>query len=85
MKSSVFWDLTPCVPLKQAEQTACGKCRIIYTRENFACAVCIMLFSGFAYSSALKVGAKCSSEVSVYFKKSTQRYILEDIYSYPPV
>jgi hypothetical protein len=42
-------------------------------------AACIVLVSCVSYSSALKMMATCSSETSVGFRRTTRRYIAEDI------
>jgi hypothetical protein len=39
---------------------------------------CFMLVSRLSYSSILKMVATCSSETSVDFQRTTQRYIPED-------
>jgi hypothetical protein len=41
-------------------------------------ATCLRLVYCLAYFSALKVEAKCSSEMSVDFQRTTQHYIPED-------
>jgi hypothetical protein len=38
-----------------------------------------MLVSCLTYSSTLKMETKCSSEMSVEYQRTTQRYIPEDI------
>jgi hypothetical protein len=56
--------------------------RIILTSNNiqpsfFVCA-CFILVSFLAYSSTLTMEAICSSETSVYFHLTAQRYVKED-------
>jgi hypothetical protein len=63
VKSSVFWDMTPCSLLKG------NRCLL---------AICFMLISCLVYSSALKMEATCSSEASTEFQRTTWRYIPED-------
>jgi hypothetical protein len=65
MKSSIFWDITPCSPLK--------------VNKHFALlATCFN--AGFLadYSSTLKMEAKYSSETSDDFQRTTRRYNSED-------
>jgi hypothetical protein len=78
-KSTIFRKITPCSPLKvnrrfggtyrrwQAEQSARLCLPPVFT-----------LVSCLAYSSTLKMEAKCSSETSVEFQRTTRRYIPED-------
>jgi hypothetical protein len=62
MKSSIFWHIMPCGPLK-------------FNRRFEG--TCHLHLQG-AYSSTLKMEATCSSEKSVDFQQTTQRYIPED-------
>jgi hypothetical protein len=64
MKSNVFWDITPYSSLKVSR-------RFTGLPPSFALVTCL------AYST-LKMKAICSSETSVDFQRTTQRYILED-------
>jgi hypothetical protein len=47
--------------------------------KQVASRACFMLVSCLAYSSIMKMEAKCSSETSVDFQRTTRRYITEDI------
>jgi hypothetical protein len=75
MKSTIFWDIMPCSPLK----------------VNRELPPAFTLVSCLAYSSTLKVEAICSSETSVRFQRTTRRYIPGDstlrnlVWAYPPV
>jgi hypothetical protein len=62
LKSSILWDITPCRPLK----------------VNVRQATCFTLVSCLAYSSTVKMEAKCSSETSVDIQRTTRCYIPED-------
>jgi hypothetical protein len=68
MKSLIFWDITPCSPFKVNRRFG-GTCRL---------APASRLVSSSAYSSTLKTEATCSSETSVDFQRTIQRYIPED-------
>jgi hypothetical protein len=83
----MFWDITPCSPLKVNRRF-----REIYgihvqvrrmSLERKQCesralfATCFTLVYCSAYSSTLNVDAIYSSETSVDFQRTTQRYILE--------
>jgi hypothetical protein len=70
MKSSIFWDITPCSPLK-ADRLFGGIYRL-HLQQAFT------LVSYLAYSSTLKMEAICSSEISVGFQRTTRRYLPED-------
>jgi hypothetical protein len=80
MKSSIFWDITPCSPLKVNRRFG-GTCRLhlqdrrISRERNQK--PCYLLFCS-AYSSSLRM-ATCSSETSVDFQRATGRCIPEDI------
>jgi hypothetical protein len=63
MKSSFFWEITPCSPLKDNRRFG-GTCRLY-------------VVSCLAYSSTLKMEETCSSETSVDFQQTTRRYVPE--------
>jgi hypothetical protein len=67
LKSSIFWDITPCIPLK-----------IEHCFRGICCSVtCFKQVSCWAYSSALKM-VTCSSEMSFNFQWITWHHIPED-------
>jgi hypothetical protein len=70
MKSTIFWDLMPCSPLK-ANRRFGGTYRLRLQDRRIN-------KQDSAYSSTLKMEAICSSETSVGFQRTTQRYIPED-------
>jgi hypothetical protein len=74
MKSTIFWDITPCSPLKVNRRFG-GTYRL-----NLCPAYHLLArwFIARAYSSTLKVEAKYTSETSIYFQRNTRRYIPED-------
>jgi hypothetical protein len=88
MMSSIFWDITPCNPLKH-NQCFGGMCRLHFKDQRIrqarnkpgisACHIAFTLVSYLAYSSALKMEATYSSETLVEFQRTTRRYIPEDI------
>jgi hypothetical protein len=69
MKSTIFWDITPCCPLKVNRRFG-GTYRLF--------SACFHAGSCSAYSSTLKMEAICSSETSVEFQPTTWRYIPEE-------
>jgi hypothetical protein len=82
-KSSVFWDITPCSPLK-VNRPFEGTCRlhlqgrrISQARNQLgsACHLCYLV-----YSSTLKMKVTCSSETSVDFQGAAWRYIPENAF-----
>jgi hypothetical protein len=92
MKSSIFWDITPCSPLK-VKQHFGGIFRLhLYGRRisksrnqreaacNQSCllATCFTLISCLAHSSALKMEATYSSETPVDLQRTIWHYIPED-------
>jgi hypothetical protein len=91
MKSSVLWDETPCGPLKgnqcfrgicllhlQGRRISQAKNRLeAGSKQNVLFATCFTLLSCMAYSLTLKMEEICSSETSVDFQWTTQRYIPE--------
>jgi hypothetical protein len=90
MKSSVFWDIMLCNPLKINLRFGGTYLLRIHARwisqERSQCknlvtstSTCFMLVSSLAYSSTLKLQVTCSSETSVDFQRATCRYIQEDI------
>jgi hypothetical protein len=62
MKSTIFWDITPCSPLK----------------VKLCLPLAFTLVSCSAYSSTLKMLAICSSETVIDFQRTTRRYIPEE-------
>jgi hypothetical protein len=87
MKCTIFWDITSCSPLKvnwrfggtyRLHLQGGSKSR---TRNRRKCPLCLppafTLVSCWAYSANLKMEAICSSETSVYFQKTTQRFVPE--------
>jgi hypothetical protein len=70
MKSSIFWDITPCSPLNVNRHFG-GTYRLLTT--SFTLVTCL------AYSSTLKMEATCSSETSVDIRLTTWREIPDDI------
>jgi hypothetical protein len=70
MKNPIFWNVTPCSPLKAIRRFG-GICSSIAT--------CFMLVSGLPYSSTLKMEATYSSETTVDFEQTTRRYIPDDV------
>jgi hypothetical protein len=67
MKSTIFWDITPCSQLK--------------VNRRFGGPLLATCFhAGFLLGlfSTLKMEAICSSETSVDFQRTTRRYIPED-------
>jgi hypothetical protein len=91
MKSSIFWDLTPCSPLKV--NIGFGEtCRLHLQNRRISRSgkgreskwqtellpPTFTLVSHSAYSSILKTEATCSSETSLDFQRTTRRFIPED-------
>jgi hypothetical protein len=70
--SSIFWDITPCSPLKVNRRFG-GTCRF-HLQQSSAC----HLVSRSAYFSTLRMEVKCSSETSVHFQRSARRCIPEE-------
>jgi hypothetical protein len=78
MKIPIFWDITPCSPLK-VNRRFWGTCRLhLQGRGRALFDACFMLASCLGYSSTLKMEI-CSSETSVDFQRNTLCYIPEDI------
>jgi hypothetical protein len=86
MKSSIFWDITLCSPLKVNRRCG-GTSRLHLQGPKINQArnqreTCLppefTLVSCLAYSSTLKMEATYSSETSVDFRRTTWRYIPED-------
>jgi hypothetical protein len=70
-KSTIFWDITACNPLSGNRRFG-GTCRF-----HLCLPSAFTLVSCSAYSSTLKMEAIWSSETSVDFQRTTQRYIPE--------
>jgi hypothetical protein len=77
MKSTFFWDITLCSPLK-VNLCFGGTCYLHFQDWRMSQAPAFMLVSCLAYYSTLKLEAICSSRTSVDFQWPTQRYIPED-------
>jgi hypothetical protein len=65
IKSSVFWDITPCTPLKVSRRFG-GKYRLHLQDWRISHHEADSKFSSFAYSSILKMEATGSSEMSCF-------------------
>jgi hypothetical protein len=85
MKNTIFWDITPCSPLKVNQHFGGtyslqlqGR-RISLARNQrgsgWQAKPASTLVSCSAYSSTLKMEVICYSETSVDFQRTTQRYI----------
>jgi hypothetical protein len=70
MKSCTFWDVTQCSPLTVNQRLEAQHGQHEAGSKHVG--------SRLAYSLTLKLEAICSSESSVYFRRTTQRYIPED-------
>jgi hypothetical protein len=66
---TIFWDITPCKPLKVNRRFGGAELRL---SPDFTLVSCS------AYSSILKMEAICSSETSIAFQRTTRRHIPED-------
>jgi hypothetical protein len=84
LKNSMFWDITPCSPLKVNRRFVLT-CRLhlhgrrISQTENQLCWLpAFALLSCSAYSLTLEMEATCSSKTSVEFQRTTRRYTPED-------
>jgi hypothetical protein len=67
MKSSVFWNITSCSPLKV--------CRHFEGTLLLLTTACFTLVSCLTYSSSLKMEASCSSETSLHFQRTIYLYL----------
>jgi hypothetical protein len=84
MKSSVFWDITRCIPFK-ANRRFGGTCRphlqgrrISRARNLWLCSkLAFALVCCSSYYSTLKMKVTCSSETSVDVQRTTRNYIPE--------
>jgi hypothetical protein len=70
MKSSIFWDITPCSPLKVNRRFGGTELCLPPTFTLVSCSV---------YSSTLMMEAMCSSETSVDIQRTTRNYVPVDI------
>jgi hypothetical protein len=87
LRSSVFWGITPCSPVKVNRRFG-RTCRVhvqggrIGQGRNLCkalLATCFTLVSGLdSYPSILYMEATCFSETSVDFQRTKRRYIPED-------
>jgi hypothetical protein len=85
LNSTIFWDITPCSPLRvnwrfrNTHRLHLQGRRISQAKNQHKSRwQASMLLSCSAYSSTLKMEAICSSETSVHFQQTTRRYIPED-------
>jgi hypothetical protein len=81
IKSTIFWDITPCSPLKVNRRF--GEIYHLHLQGRIISRVRSQRDSSRlclppAYSSTLKMGATCSSVTSVDFQRTTRRYIPEE-------
>jgi hypothetical protein len=92
MKTSVFWDIRPCSPLKNNKRFG-GICHLHFQsliisearnqlESKWQAKLCLppafTLVSCSAHSSTLKVEEICSSATSVAFQRTTRPYIPKD-------
>jgi hypothetical protein len=83
-ESSIFWDITPCSPLKVnwsfrgTYRFHLQDRRISRARYQWESRWQAKLVSCSAYSSTLKMEALCSSETSVDFQRTTWHYTPKD-------
>jgi hypothetical protein len=85
VKRSIFWDIIPGSPLKVNRRFG-GTYRLHLQQETIMkqevrramLATCFTLVSYLLYSSTLTMEVTCSSETSVEFQQTTQRYSPED-------
>jgi hypothetical protein len=73
-RSSIYWDITPCSPLKANDVSEEYVAPIF--RDLFA--TYFLLFPCLAYSLTLNIEEIYSSETLVYFQRTTRVYIPED-------
>jgi hypothetical protein len=81
-KSCIFWNITPCSPLKVSRRFGGSCCHHLLGRRISQASIsllatCFTLFSYMA-SSILKMEATCSSEMSVDFQQITWHCIPDD-------
>jgi hypothetical protein len=69
-RSSIFWDITLCSPMKVSQRFR-GTC------HRALLATCFTLVSSLAYPSTLKMEETCSSKILVYFEWTSRCYIPE--------
>jgi hypothetical protein len=72
LRISIFWDVTPCSPLKVNWRF--GEIYPFHLQGRPLIGTCFTLISCLAYSLTLKLGANYSSEMSVDFQWATRRY-----------
>jgi hypothetical protein len=78
MKSSIFWDIMLCSPLKISLHFGATRSPIFRIDEWAKQDASMKQVTCRAYSWILKMEVVCSSETSVDFQRSTRRYIPED-------
>jgi hypothetical protein len=72
MKSTIFWDITPCSPL------SANLLARWFLAQHFACHLLARWFLAELIFSTLKMEAMCSSETLVDTQRTTRCYIPED-------
>jgi hypothetical protein len=85
MKSTIFWDITPCSP-SNVNRLSGGAYRLHFQGWRISRArnqreskwQAEFFASCSAYSSTLKMEAICSTETSIDIRRTTRRYIPED-------
>jgi hypothetical protein len=78
MKSTIFWYITPCSPLKANRRFGRTYCLQVASRAVLSFPPAFALVSCSAYSWTLKMEAICSYQTSVGFQRTTRRYITKD-------
>jgi hypothetical protein len=81
-ESCIFWDITPCSPLKF--NLRFGGTYRFRRQGRRSLLLSFALVSSLLYSWTFKEAA-CLSETSIDFKRTTRRYIPEDICSEAPL
>jgi hypothetical protein len=76
LEGSMFWNVTPCRPLKVNWRF--GEICRFHLQGRPLISTCFTLIYCLAYNLTLKMNAKYSSEMSVEFQQTTWRYIPED-------
>jgi hypothetical protein len=86
-KSSILWDIIPCIPLKVSRRFGgtyrlhlqSRRIREVRNRYEACSRQCFTLVSFLDYYSKLKIETTCSSETSVDFQRTARRYVSTNI------